>query len=609
DVVVLPQVDNSALLARLQLSLVGRMFHLGGRSIEALVSLLPKEHIWDVEGKVRGVSLGGSRFQFFFESEADIQKILNKRPCHFNKWSFALERWQPHIGTSFPNSMTFWIRLEGIPSEFWTEETLRNFGNSFGTTLLVDTTNGRIQVTVQADAPLRFNKPAQLQTGEIVKVKLFYEKLYRWCIHCRRLCHEIEACPLLDSDQKALLSSANGGLNRSQSLSTHPNRTLSLSGAKSKERNRNSSIAPVSRPTNNRYHHQSSGSHRRPHNSDSQAARPLLPQKRSAPADPKGKSVDEGRKRRYDDSFRQENASESSRRGRGAHSSKEMSSPTRGRDEPSAISDSQLTVSDPILFPHRAKQGFESPALANERPFRLHLAKRLSASEKGKGKEPSLPEHSPNSTETGSSAKKSLTFLKNAQAPGGSASLQPLSLPGSDSQPEKEKSWYEQTVEEEEKERAEDPEAFLAKQFSQSVSFASPRGALSRRNPIPSLHDAETDWIGNSNTLPEALQLDWTAEDQAAYNALDSPRFSDEEDFAVEEDDLLGEEFQDALDSQSAEPPKSLDVSSEVKKLSVKLKSSIVAGSGIGPEAEGESSTKVLGLARPKAKKKESTKK
>ncbi|KAG7583726.1 hypothetical protein ISN44_As08g032430 [Arabidopsis suecica] len=40
DVVVLPQVDTSALLARLQLSLVGRMFHQGGRSIEALVSLL-----------------------------------------------------------------------------------------------------------------------------------------------------------------------------------------------------------------------------------------------------------------------------------------------------------------------------------------------------------------------------------------------------------------------------------------------------------------------------------------------------------------------------------------------------------------------------------------
>lgn len=57
-----PKMDNSAVLARLHLSLVGRMFHQGGRSIEAFVSLLPKEHIWNVEGRVREVSFGGSRF-------------------------------------------------------------------------------------------------------------------------------------------------------------------------------------------------------------------------------------------------------------------------------------------------------------------------------------------------------------------------------------------------------------------------------------------------------------------------------------------------------------------------------------------------------------------
>lgn len=51
NVVVLPQVDNSAIVARLQLSLVGRMLCQGDRSIEALVALLPKEHIWDVEGR------------------------------------------------------------------------------------------------------------------------------------------------------------------------------------------------------------------------------------------------------------------------------------------------------------------------------------------------------------------------------------------------------------------------------------------------------------------------------------------------------------------------------------------------------------------------------
>jgi len=176
DVVILPQVDNSALLGRLQLSLVGRMFHQGGRSTEALLSFLP--NIWDVEGRVRGVSLGDSRFQFFFESETDLQKVLNKRPCHFSKWSFALERWKSHIGISFPDTMTFWIKTEGIPTEFWEEEVLRNFGASIGAVRRVDSSKGRLQISVKADVPFRFNKNAQLPNGEVVKVKLFYEKLF-----------------------------------------------------------------------------------------------------------------------------------------------------------------------------------------------------------------------------------------------------------------------------------------------------------------------------------------------------------------------------------------------------------------------------------------------
>ena len=49
DVVILPQVDNSALLARLNLSLAGWIFHQSGRSIESLVSHLCKKHLCDVK--------------------------------------------------------------------------------------------------------------------------------------------------------------------------------------------------------------------------------------------------------------------------------------------------------------------------------------------------------------------------------------------------------------------------------------------------------------------------------------------------------------------------------------------------------------------------------
>lgn len=49
EVVILPDVDNSELIARYNLSLVGRIFNKERRNVEALIALLPRHSIWDVE--------------------------------------------------------------------------------------------------------------------------------------------------------------------------------------------------------------------------------------------------------------------------------------------------------------------------------------------------------------------------------------------------------------------------------------------------------------------------------------------------------------------------------------------------------------------------------
>ncbi|CAL9213315.1 unnamed protein product, partial [Arabidopsis halleri] len=100
-----------------------------------------------------------------------------------------------------------------------------------------------------------------------------------------------------------------------------------------------------------------------------------------------------------------------------------------------------------------------------------------------------------------------------------------------------------------------------------------------------------------------------------AYNALDSPRFSDEENPADDGDDLLGEELEDAIlagqtgasKSRSPMALTSTDVSTQVKNLTVTLKSSIEAAPAMG--SNGEASLKELGLSRPKGRKKKSKKK
>lgn len=80
----LPACDLEAAAEQFKLTLIGRVFQLKSRSIDALINLLPKPRIWNVEGRVRGTNLGNGRFQFDFDNEQDLQAVLNKRPCHFN---------------------------------------------------------------------------------------------------------------------------------------------------------------------------------------------------------------------------------------------------------------------------------------------------------------------------------------------------------------------------------------------------------------------------------------------------------------------------------------------------------------------------------------------
>ena len=68
----LPALDNSALINRFRLTVIGRVFHTGGRTMEALLAFMPSAGIWDTEGRVRGFDLGNGRFHFNFETEEDL---------------------------------------------------------------------------------------------------------------------------------------------------------------------------------------------------------------------------------------------------------------------------------------------------------------------------------------------------------------------------------------------------------------------------------------------------------------------------------------------------------------------------------------------------------
>ncbi|KAG2322537.1 hypothetical protein Bca52824_015750 [Brassica carinata] len=424
DLVILPDVDNSELIARHNLSLVGRLFNKERRSVEALIALLPRPNIWDVEGRARGVDLGNHRFHFDFDSEADLQKVLSKRPCHFNKWSFALERWTPHIGVSFPNKMTFWVSVTGIPTHYWLDPIFRALGKGLGLVGNVEAKAAKFELELDAELPLKFKLRAQLPSGEIVPVTLEYSNLHLWCHHCRLLSHEVESCPQLSDDQKEQFikekesSRVQGPFSRAE---------VNRNGETSKRAIVPESKAPLKQERR-------LGDHSQRDNRDSVWKRidsryaPREDYRRDYRQAPRESEKlpplkDSYNKRRYEESFASSRQREEERK-----TTSKLSSPRKGSEKghlPSASRSQQaartLNQPEPVTEkPHREGISSSSPEHVRERPFKLTLHKRSTEDHKLKGIVSDLETES----DGGSSAKKSLKFDKD--------------------------NWYEQTMEEEE---------------------------------------------------------------------------------------------------------------------------------------------------------------
>ncbi|WZZ09675.1 hypothetical protein YC2023_095596 [Brassica napus] len=354
DLVILPAVDNSELIARFKLSLVGRLFNRERRSVESLIALLPRPSIWDVEGRVRGVDLGNQRFQFDFDSEDDLQKVLSKRPCHYNKWSFALERWAPHIGDSFPNTMTFWVTAMGIPTHFWLDPIFRALGRRLGNVGLVEEKTAKFQVEINAELPLKFALRAQLPSGEIVPVSLEYVNLHRWCHSCRLISHEEDTCPtLLDMNRKGDLAKR-----FSAAGPKAPSYLERCSGEGTQRDNRDS----VWKRMDSRY------APRDDHRENNRYA----PRDRDIPPP----SKEAYNKRRYDDSFAASKHREEARREeRKRIPSSQSAKGERAPEEPEGEKTADVPLKTSLTQPQLAKQLNSSPDHIRERPFRLALQK------------------------------------------------------------------------------------------------------------------------------------------------------------------------------------------------------------------------------------------
>ncbi|KAL0864413.1 hypothetical protein Bca101_043531 [Brassica carinata] len=73
---------------------------------------------------------------------------------------------------------------------------------ALGKRLNIDAPNARLQVSIDADRPLQFERRVGFPNGVIGKVLLEYEGLSRHCFGCRRITHDIYSCPELTQEER-----------------------------------------------------------------------------------------------------------------------------------------------------------------------------------------------------------------------------------------------------------------------------------------------------------------------------------------------------------------------------------------------------------------------
>ncbi|KAJ4889310.1 DUF4283 domain-containing protein [Raphanus sativus] len=190
----IPPRNNDNLIAANKLTIIGRVSKPLLQRPRAVIDFLPQ--IWNLEGRVAGRDLGPDKFQFCFESEADLLSVLNKGPYHFKRWMLILQKWEPVVSETSPSSISFWIRVHGLPLHFWNDETLDTIGDEIGFVAAKAADDARIRIELNGMQSLPMTLEIQLPSDEVLLVEFEYLKIEKHCFVCFSLFHEEVDCPI-----------------------------------------------------------------------------------------------------------------------------------------------------------------------------------------------------------------------------------------------------------------------------------------------------------------------------------------------------------------------------------------------------------------------------
>lgn len=95
---------------------------------------------WRAKGQIDVAAMAKGFFSFTFNCKDDLVVALTGGPWSIGKSSLMLKRWEPgfNLKSCSFSVAPVWVRLPGLPLEFWDEEVFKGIASTFGVFLLID---------------------------------------------------------------------------------------------------------------------------------------------------------------------------------------------------------------------------------------------------------------------------------------------------------------------------------------------------------------------------------------------------------------------------------------------------------------------------------------
>ncbi|MCH94906.1 hypothetical protein A2U01_0015876, partial [Trifolium medium] len=156
--------------------------------------------MWVRKGVINIIDLGNDYYLVAFTHEEDKNAAMSDGPWFIYDHYLTVREWSPnfHPASDTIKSVAVWIRISGLPIEYYDTRVLNFIGNRVGKTVKVDKNTlqqergkyARLCVEVNLTKPL-----LAMFTIKGRKYHIEYEGLHMLCITCGKFGHYREGCP------------------------------------------------------------------------------------------------------------------------------------------------------------------------------------------------------------------------------------------------------------------------------------------------------------------------------------------------------------------------------------------------------------------------------